>query len=904
MQKVFSIIFILFLSPFIGFNVSAQHLIHGVVQDSLGIPIKSVNVRAILGNDSLVTSTNNNGEYKFENNGSQVVLLSFNMLGYSSKNLIEQLSSSESFHLMPTVRLSKYVRLLPSVDVVHVLPMVVNGDTTQFNFKAFDFRKNALLEEALKELPGFQVYRDGSVTYNGKIIRKVRVDNKDFFGGDLLTATRNLPAEFIKNIQLLNANTVKDDNTGLLNDDDEKVLNITLKEDKKKILFGQTTLGAGSNERYIGSFGINKFNQGQELSVLGSFNNTNTNLFSFGIPGGGERSKSIMDMEGFSDPIDGLNKIGSLGVTVSDQVAKNIYMTAGYNYLYQSNITEGNSLVTSTYTNNIIQRKEDYVINTTNKNHKFRIGLDIKFNNNDIFKVNGNFIYNQQEMWQTKDLLLSNLRSMSEGVYRDSSEAISPNGEIDLFYSKFFKKKGRKLLASLNINSYNINKNDFVNEEYLEYKLSNESYLNKNRQSHFINLSNHTNSNRLKLTFVEPFFEHSLFEFNYEFEGTSTKSLRLVEDRLLDDTNRFIDSLTVDYDYMYNSHRVGMIYQYQPSNKLKMNIGFTVQPLFMEGYLPSDRIQYNYDNVNLMPTANFLYKFSKESDIQMSYKGKSNQPYFNQIAPVVDNTNSKNIVIGNPELKAEYAHRLISTYRKSVGHKMQFFETSLAYSFVFDKIVSEKKTLMQSNIQETTFKNTSGYYDWKWYYSFSTPIFLEELQLDLTGSSDYYNNLSFIDNRKRTTKQLILNQTLQFKYNYDDYFETSLQANYSYNQVRFDIPSRTKINIETLLLGLGSKGYITNYLALGLEMSQRFNDGYKNKILNVNQTMMNSFIEYTFLRNRSALLRFQAYDLLDQNKNSGIISEYIGNDVYEARNNRLGRYFMLSLNIRLQKFPK
>lgn len=347
-----------------------------------------------------------------------------------------------------------------------------------------------------------------------------------------------------------------------------------------------------------------------------------------------------------------------------------------------------------------------------------------------------------------------------------------------------------------------------------------------------------------------------------------------------------------------------MTFQYEPNNKVKMNIGFAVQPLLLTGKLPRDDVSYEYDNVNLIPTANLLYKFSKEMDWQLSYKGKNNQPYFNQIAPVIDNTNSKSIIIGNPALKSEYLHRVSTGFRKVIGSRMQYFETNVAFNFVLNKIVSDKRTIKETNIQETTFKNISGYYDWRWYYTFSTPFIIDDITLDLTGTSDYFNNLSFIDNRKRTTKQSLLNQSVKFRYTMSDFFESSLYGTYGWNQARYDIPYKTKINVETLFLGLSSKGYLSDSWALGVEMSQQYNGGYKNKILNVNQTVMNSFIEFTFLKNRSALLRLHAYDIFDQNKNAGIVSEYIGNDVFEARNNRIGRYYMLSLNIRLQKLSK
>lgn len=106
---------------------------------------------------------------------------------------------------------------------------------------AFQFDRRTLLEDALKQIPNFQVSRDGSVYAFGKPITSVQVDGKKFFGGDVLTATRNLPADFIKNIQVIDFYGDEATAKGTKSGNSEKILNIILKEDKKKITFGQVT---------------------------------------------------------------------------------------------------------------------------------------------------------------------------------------------------------------------------------------------------------------------------------------------------------------------------------------------------------------------------------------------------------------------------------------------------------------------------------------------------------------------------------------------------------------------------------------------------------------------------------------------------------------------------------------
>ena len=211
---------------------------------------------------------------------------------------------------------------------------------------------------------------------------------------------------------------------------------------------------------------------------------------------------------------------------------------------------------------------------------------------------------------------------------------------------------------------------------------------------------------------------------------------------------------------------------------------------------------------------------------------------------------------------------------------------------------------LHSTIQETTFKNTSGYYDLKWYFLFNTPIFNESLQLDIIGNTDYYNNLSYVNQQRNKTRQFIYAQSLQLRYSWSDYFESVFHTNYMLNHASYTWPILNQITAHSLLFSAGTKGYVGDYVTLGGEMSQRFNSGYESSFMNNSPTIINAYMEISFNKNRLVMLRLQGFDLLDKNKNMGTYSEYIGNDLYEARNNRLGRYFMATLNMRLQKYPK
>lgn len=890
-----------------GQAVSRQ--IQGYVLDTAQMKVKDVSVRLTSSLDTLTTTTSDKGFYSFKAVRGTDIRISFSMLGYQIVTKTVPSYDHSSFVLMPNVILTPQSSLIEGVYVVKTIPVVYGEDTIQYNMDAFKFRSNSLLEEALKQLPGIQVSRDGTVYAQGKPVSSVQVDGKKFFGGDVLTATRNLPADFIKNIQVIDYYGDYVTDKGLKSEESEKIINIVLKEDRKRISFGQVTAGGGTSGRYIGSVGMNRFDDGQEFSLVGSINNTNTSLFSFGSPSGvGDRERSLFDATDFVDPTDGVNNIKSVGFNFADNLAENTSFSASYSFTRRDNVTTGNSILQSNYVANLISNEESY--QTTNDDNFHRLTAEFKhqFKNKDVLEINPVFSYNKVYFGNKRWRLINNNKVTNHGVYQDTSYQKNPNLDVNILYAKAFSKPGRKLLGNVVLNFNEQNKLEDALDSYVSIDSSTSTPTRSTfEQQYFIQQRSGTDGMKASVSFVEPFSDYSMLELRYEYELTDMTAMRRVEDKLKSqetDGFYFVDSLGVNYNYRFNSNRTGLTYQYTPNKLFRANVGFAVQPITLTGYLPREDMRYRYTNVNVVPTAGFRWRINEELDWGIDYMGKNNQPNFLHIIPVRDNSNSQNIIVGNPELKAEFSNRINTTLRKFITSRNQYFETNFAYNYIANKIVSDKTAVAGSTIQETTFKNTDGYYDLKWYYLFNTPLFNENLQLDFSGTADYYNNLSYVNDRRNKTKQFIYSQSLQLRYTWSDYFESMFNGNYVLNNASYTWPYQTEITAHSLLLSGATRGYLSDYVTLGAEMSQRFNAGYESSFMNNNPTIINAYLEVAFLANKLALLRFQCFDLLDQNNNMGTYSEYIGNDLYEARNNRLGRYFMVTLNMRLQKYPK
>ncbi|MGE8292196.1 MAG: outer membrane beta-barrel protein, partial [Sphingobacterium sp.] len=638
-------------------------------------------------------------------------------------------------------------------------------------------------------------------------------------------------------------------------------------------------------------------------------NNTNTNLFSFGSPNGGEREREMGELADFADPTDGVNKISSIGASFSSPLSKTVNASGKYSFTQRNNSTVGNSFLQSIYgsgkgVNTSISNYEDYKIKSVDRTHKMDWDFDMKLSPKDQLKISPKLSWTNSTSRTLKDRRIKNNRLSSTGHYEAANSTESPAAALDLFYTRSFDKPGRKILYTFHSDFNALDKdevlydrNEGIDSTVTPPKIT-KTFLNQ-----MIRTNNESKNIQSRLSLVEPVDLGGVLELNYDLDYTKIDASRSTFDNTNSDKEPFmIDSLSLKYNYSFASNKVGMIYRQDLGKNVKLNFGFAVQASELKGALTDQNNPTSYPNVNFVPSAGLKWKFTKEEDLSIDYYGRNNQPSFYQIQPVVDNTNTQNIVVGNGKLKSEFANTIVSKYRKSMTRKGQYFEASFAYNLVNDKIVADRTIEPNSTIQKTTYRNTEGYFDIKTYYLFTASLFSDNLQMSLNGNGDYYNNISYINDKKSFGGHILITQAIQFRYAWNDIFEAELNGNYSLNRATFDWPVRDNITAHSGIVGLGSKAYLGKHFTMGLELSQKFNAGYSSSWSNISPTIINAYMEYTFGRNNLGMLRFQGFDLMNQN--TGISRAVVGNDILDVQNNRLARYFMLSLNIRLQKYPK
>src|SRR5690606_18144279 len=393
----------------------------GVVQDTAGLTLEGVNVRLVSALDTLLTATDKEGRFSFPQVRAESFNLSLSLLGYQ---LLENTfkadpGTSESSQL--TVVLRPQRNLLKEV-VVFAVPVVIRGDTIQYNSAAYQTPPGALLEELIRKLPGLEVSRSGQVKAQGSLVSRIKVNGKDFFGGDVVTATRNLPAEIVETVEVIDDYGIQSGFTGIRESVPEKILNITIKENRNRGIFGQVTTGIGTDYRYLTSLSANSFNQDEQLSVLGSINNTNTSLFSFGdISGAGGRETIASDLGTMIELDDGINRTNSLGFNFRKDISPEVSTYGGYVFTNRYNTTEGSTNITSIYQNNTINSQDLREQETQNNRHNLTWNFESTTSGSTYYKISPNVSYSSTNSNSISNSLIKS-RFLSTNRHMDSDD--------------------------------------------------------------------------------------------------------------------------------------------------------------------------------------------------------------------------------------------------------------------------------------------------------------------------------------------------------------------------------------------------------------------------------------------------------------------------------------------------
>ena len=896
----------------------AQNVIQvkGVVKNKDGAVLSNATV--VLVNltlkDSAKTNSNELGIFSFDVIRNSKIKLFYSYIGYTLFVKELEIKNNNEIQNIEDVFLEPNAGMLGNV-TVESQKIQIKEDTVSYLIDSTMYRKNDNVESMLKNLPGVQVDKEGTITAQGKQVTRVKVNGKEFFNGDVTTATREINADMVDRIQIIDDYGDQSAFTGIKDGDPTKTMNIQLRKDKNKGYFGNSSVGAGTNDRYLSSLSINKFNNEQQISLFGNLNNTNVNLFNFGSMGGamgntmGNSSRSMGTGRGGAGSStgsiggsDGINTTKSVGLNYRDEWGSKISVYGSCSFSNKLSNTIKNSTQ-----QNIYQTKTSaYLLNSENnsivQNQRFSFNIEYKMDTMNYIKFNPTVSYNHSDVDYFSDFnSFLDATNISSGTIKDKSISNTPNISGSLLYNHRFKKRGRTM--SLNINSGNSTTDS--NEGY--GNLTNLILPNGNIVDSLLSqkiIQGNSNENYgAKLSYTEPLNKKRSLEFNYSFNKQQLDNDR--KNFLIDSATQseeYVASLSNIYNNKYETNKFGLNLK-TTQKKYNYSLGFSAQPARIESNSITSNSKFVNKLVNYYPVVRVAYNFSKSRSLNINYNGSSNQPSNAQLQPVIDNSNPQFISIGNPDLKPEFTSNVNVRYNNFDYISGNVFFGNFTANYTQDKIVNSVK-LIRNGVQQTTYKNANGYYTFSGFYNISRPIQNRKYVFNVGGNVSYINNISFLrDSNDLESKNIgsnwLASQRLSVDIKIKKWLETTVSVNYGLNDSKNSYQSDLNSNTKAWTLSNNSRFFLPKDFIISYDLEKIFNSGYANNVI-TSPFIINTTIEKQFFEKKNVSLKLQGLDLL--NENIGVNRTISGTGFTDTRTNKLGRYFIMSLVFRLNKF--
>jgi len=940
MKKILFFLFI--LSSVSGAAQKVAGVVKGHLQDSAGDPLPEATITVMRSLDSTLISftlTSSSGYFESKNldAGNYYLLVSYQ--GFETLKKSFSISSEKPVADLLAVKMEKAYKTLGEVVVTDEVPIKIKGDTLSYNANSFKTKPNATVEDLLKKLPGVQVERDGTVRAQGENVQKVYVDGKEFFGNDPRLATKNLSADMIESVDVFDDMSEQAKFNKIDDGSRSRAINLKLKKDKKKGVFGKLYGGYGTDNRYDAGLTTNFFKGATQVSVIAKANNTN-NLgftmsdmmgmfggggfgnFSGGGMGGGNMGSGNMILGGggmggmrtmgagggsmgggMSSGPTGITKSATGGINYRDIWSPKVDIVSSYFYNHANAFNQRNSFRQTFLSDSSQNTNRQSTTENNNNNHRINLNLTYRIDslNSLIYTPNINF----QNSESFSDDTLSTLIDKSAKFYQvnasrtlNESEGQGVNWNNNLIWRRKTNKIGRTLSVSLS--------NTFGRTERDGYTRSNQSFYNnsgfKVRDS-IINqqysIDGSTDNYGINVSYTEPLARNKIWEVNYGYNNNRTESDRRTYeyDAQSGKYERPVSALTNHFINQNTFNRVGTNLRIM-QKKYNYQIGVAVQRALLESENLSTKINISQSYTNLFPTASFNYQFARNRSLRFNYRGRTNQPSVTQLQPIRDVSNPPYFYEGNPDLKQEFVNNYTLSYNFFDMVKFRNMFAYINFSNTFNKIVNSTKQLGFGN-QLTKPVNIDGAYFVNGNFNFGLPIRrMKGGNFNTTTRISFDRDANLVDERKNYIKNLSIGEDLRLSYNYKESLNMSVTASITYNSVAYSIQKQRNDDYYTHMYSADITYTFPKGLIISTDVDYTAYTGRADGF-NQNFTMWNASVAKQVLKSKRGEFKLSVYDILKQNQS--ITRNVRDNYIEDVQNIVLQRFFSLSFTYNINR---
>ncbi|NOT50916.1 MAG: TonB-dependent receptor [Chitinophagaceae bacterium] len=905
--------------------------VKGIAFDTLSKqPVSAATITVLDKKDSSLitfTMTGNDGRFELKGiaNGEYRIMISH--VNYHNSNIFFSISDDKKNAELGNIVMNDKNKVLAEVIVSNEAPPVtLINDTIQYNAGSFKTQPNASVEQLLKKLPGVKVEKDGTIKAQGETVQKVLVDGKEFFGNDPKIATKNLPADAIDKVQVYDKQSDQAQLTGFDDGNTEKTINLKLKKDKKKGVFGKTNAGVGDKERFEGKFNVNSFKGARQFSAIGMGNNTNAEGFSF------------MDILNFTGELArmqrGAGGGGNININISSDDAAGMGMGGGRNSgintawgggLNYNNII-GNKLdFQSNYFYNRFNPKSESHIqreyffpsgyyysqnsfsNNLNNNHRLNLNTLYQIDSMNSIRITPSFSYQKTNNRSQTDYqtLSANKTLTNEGFSNTANNNEGYTFRNDITWRKKFARKGRTFSLMLQT-TLNESDGDGSLSSITSFYDPGGSLLKKDTLNQLSTTRGDLKGFNARAVYTEPLWKRSLIELSAGRNSSKSTSQKITHDYnkqngKYDQINNFLSN---NFENTYSYTNAGLRLRTQ-KRKYNYSFGVSWQQAELEGKIISGTKDSLISKTftNFLPNARFQYNFTRFKSLQLSYNTSTNQPSMSQLQPVPDNTNPLNIREGNPDLKQEFIHSVMGHLNLLSPYKNKNFFMYFTMQATRNKIVNYDSVNLLTGVRKTRPVNVNGVYNLSSSISYSMPVKFLKGSVEVSTMGGYFRTKQLSNTASgvvasNTISTTTLGPDVRIDMNPAEKLSISLGAGINYNKTKYSLQST--LNTHYL-----SQEYNTSLdweLPKGFFFSTEFTytiNSQRAAGFNIKVPIWNASISKQMLKFNRGELKLAVRDLL--NENIGISRNTNNNYVEDSRVLTLQRFFLLSFTYSLSK---
>lgn len=942
MKKFYFAVLAIFVFALSSYGQKINGIAKGTLRDSVSAsPLADATISVIRSKDSSLISftvTSNSGYFEIKNieAGSYTLLISYTGMQSFKKPFV--IGNGNTVVDFGTINLDRNYKALDEVVVKDDAPVKIKGDTVEFRAESFkSVKPNATVEDLLKKMPGMEVAKDGTVKSQGEQVQKVYVDGKEFFGNDPKMATRNLSQDMVESIQVYDDMSEQAKFTQMDDGNRTRSINIKLKKDKKNGWFGKGMVGGGTDDRYQSSLSLNRFNGSRQISLVGSANNLDRQNFSFNDVIGG------MGMGNFSGgggmTIRGGGNFGSGGSSGGSGISSPKSLGLNYRDVWGTKIDVSGSLngnSTRTILDQSSFRSEAYPFNDSNvvkqtTTRSNNLNQNLRFNFRMEYKIdslNSLLYYPSVTLQQSDAFSFNGVESFASVKAASQYLALTQQRTNDnsrdgytmnqnLLFRHRFSKRGRTLTVGL---SSALNNSDGEGTTYSPYY-----YYRPNETVPYRSIILDQESlqkikgfnNTISTSYTEPIGRNKMLELNYAYTNNHNTSDRKTFDmNTATDKYDIVNAPSTNYfENDYLSHRVGANFRVQ-QRKYNYQVGIGEQINHLASR--SIRATTNKDTtvkqtyVNLYPTANFSYNFTRNKSLRFRYSGRTNQPSISQLQDVPDYSNPLQVRTGNPGLKQEFSNSFNLNYNTFNMVSFRYFSANLSYSATSNKIVNSTDQLPAKYAIPTDPStqgkqlilpvNLNGSYSTSGFFTLGLPFKNPKLKgstFNSTTMASYNRDVSMFYKQVNYARNLALTQTEGISYTYKEKIDVSLRASLSYNMTRYDSAlKRPNTDYWSQTYSADMTFDLPKDFVFETDFDYYLTTG-QTQGYNKNIPLLNASFSKLMLKNKAGQLKFEVHDIFNQNQS--LSRSTFENGYQDTRTNVIKRYFMLSFTYSLNR---